>query len=130
VGEEDWLASIPQPGHYDALITHAWINPKSDITCLNVEYRIVDQAQQPYMVVEMLVLDAKHTHPRHSQSAQGKGRVKVIMETSGKPLEFRNIQAVPLALIGCRVRIAVGHKYTGDLPVPTVQGIVGAVMGT
>jgi hypothetical protein len=128
VSEEDWLASIPRPGHYDALIIHAWINPKSDITYLNVEYRIVDHDEQPYTVVEMVVLDAKQTNPRHSQSAKGKGRVKAIMEANGKPLEFRDIQAVPLALVGCRVRIAVGHKNTGDLPAPAIQGIVGPAL--
>jgi hypothetical protein len=127
VAEEDWLTDIPQPGHYDALVIHASINPKSDITYLNLSYRIVDHAGRPYVISDMTVLDAKHTNPRHSQSAQGKGRVKAIMEANGKPLQFANIQAVPLELTGCRVRIAVGHKYIEDLPAPVVQGIVGPV---
>lgn len=127
VAEEEWTKTIPQPGHYDALIVNASINPKPDIVFLNVEYRIADHAGRPYVVGDMTVLDAKPTNPRHSQSAQGKGRVMSIMETNGKPLTFRNIQAVPLELTGCRVKIAVGHKYVDGLPVPVVQGIVGPV---
>ena len=47
------------------------------------------------------------------------------MEINHKSLEFDSIQAVQPALIGCRMKIAVGHKDVGGLPVPTVQGIVG-----
>jgi hypothetical protein len=125
VAEEEWTKTIPQPGHYDALIANASINPKPDIVFLNVEYRIADHAGRPYVVGDMTVLDAKPTNPRHSQSAQGKGRVKAIMEANGKPLSFPNIQAVQHELTGCRVKIAVGHKYVNGLPVPVVQGIVG-----
>jgi hypothetical protein len=125
VAEEEWTKTIPQPGHYDAMIIRAWINPKPDIVYLNIEYRIVDQSGRPYTVIEMAVLDTQRSNPRHSQSAQGKGRVKAIMEANGQPLEFTSIQAVPLELIGCRVRIAVGNRYVEGLPVPVVQGIVG-----
>jgi hypothetical protein len=125
VAEANWNKMIPQPGHYDALIVRAWINPKSDITYLNIDYQIVDQAARPYTISEMKTLDAKPTNPRHSQSAQGKGRVKAIMEANGKPLSFESIQAVPFEMTGCRVRIAVGHKYVDGLPAPVVQGIVG-----
>jgi hypothetical protein len=127
VAEEDWENTIPSPGHYDAEIIRASINPKSDITYLTIEYQIVDQAGRPYSVIELAVLDAKRTSSRHAQSAQGKGRVKSIMEANGKPLTFSSIQAVPLELMGCRVRIAVGHKDIEGLPVPVVHGIVGPV---
>jgi hypothetical protein len=127
VAEEEWTKTIPQPGHYDALIVNASINPKPDIVFLNVEYGIADHAGRPYVVGDMTVLDAKRTNPRHSQSAKGKGRVQSIMEANGKPLTFRNIQAVPPELTGCRVKIAVGHKYVDGFPVPVVQGIVGPV---
>src|SRR4051812_1169219 len=70
VGEEDWLTDIPQPGHYDAVVIQASINPRSDITYLNISYQIVDHAVRPYVISEMMGLDAKHTNPRHSQSAQ------------------------------------------------------------
>jgi hypothetical protein len=125
VAEEEWIKTIPQPGHYDAQIIRARINPKPDIVYLNIEYRIVDQAGRPYTVTEMTVLDAKPTNGRHSQSAQGKNRVKGIMEANGKPLSFGDIQAVPIELTGCRARIAVGHRDADGLPVPVVQGIVG-----
>jgi hypothetical protein len=105
----------------------ASINPKSDITYLNLDYKVRDLAGKSFVIAEMLVLDAAITNPRYTQSAQGKARVKAIMEANTRPLEFANIQAVPLALIGCRARIAVGHKYVEGLPVPTVQGIVGPI---
>jgi hypothetical protein len=127
VSERDWEKSIPQPGQYDALIISASINPKSDITYLNIDYKIQDQTGQAFTLAEMLILDAKPTNPRYAQSAQGKGRVKAVLEANGKPITFRDIQAVPLALLGCQVRIAVGHKYMEGLPTPTVQGVVGPV---
>jgi hypothetical protein len=76
-------------------------------------------------LTDFLVLDAPRADSVYTRSAQGKGRVKAIMEANGKPLQFSDIQAVPASLIGCSITIAVGHRDVDGLPAPSVQGVVG-----
>jgi hypothetical protein len=124
VDEKDWANTIPQPGHYAAVILNASISPKAEITYLHLEYEIIDHVGHPFIITEMLTLDAKRTSSRYSQSVEGKGRVRGILKACGKPLKFSGIEEVPKALIGCRLTIAVGHKYVEELPTPKVLGVV------
>jgi hypothetical protein len=126
VGEDDWTQTIPKPGHYAATVAKASIDLKSRVTYLYIDYMFKDDAGRRFTVADYpLVLDAAPQDRLYSRSAQGKGRVKAIMEANARPLQFTSIQAVPLALIGCRVTIALGHRDVDGLPVPSVQGIVG-----
>jgi hypothetical protein len=124
VAEDDWAAAIPKPGHYAATVTSASIKLKSQVVFLSINYRIADGDGAQFMLADFLVLDAPREDSVYTRSAQGKGRVKAIMEANGKPLQFSNIQAVPEALIGCSITIAVGHRDVDGLPAPCVQGIV------
>jgi hypothetical protein len=125
VAKDDWAAEIPNPGHYAATVTSASIKLKSKVVFLSIDYRIVDNDGRPFTLTDFLVLDAPQEDSVYIRTAQGKGRVKGIMEANGKALQFSDIQAVPAALIGCRVTIAVGHRDVDGLPAPTVHGIVG-----
>jgi hypothetical protein len=124
VAEDDWVNTIPPPGQYNATIAGATIHPKSSAIYLGLEYRIVSNGQ-PFILTELLVLDADPGAPIYSQSARGKGRVKSIMEVNGRSLWFPSIGEVPRALIGCRVMIAVRHKNIDGLPTPLVLAVVG-----
>jgi hypothetical protein len=125
VGEDAWVQAILKPGHYPATVVDARINPRSGVVYLNIEYAIRGDDGRRFIVTDFLVLDAPPQNRQYTRSTEGKGRVKAIMEANGKPLQFASIQAVPLALIGCRVTIAVGHRDADGLPVPKVQGVVG-----
>jgi hypothetical protein len=125
VAEDDWAQAIPKPGHYPATVVNSWINPRSGVVYLNIEYAIPGDDGRRFIVTDFLVLDAPLQDRQYTRSAEGKGRVKAIMEANSKPLQFSSIQAVPLALVGCRITIAVGHRDADGLPVPKVQGIVG-----
>jgi hypothetical protein len=124
VAEDDWLKTIPPLGHYPAAISGSVIL-KSGIAWLKLEYVIQHNVGQRHTLSELLVLDADPQDPKYSQSVRGKGRLKAIMEVNGRPLTFSDINEVPKALLGCRAIIAVVHKDTDGLPVPTVRGIVG-----
>jgi hypothetical protein len=126
VSEDEWAKTIPPPGHYQATVVDASINPKSNVTWLKINYRIQNGDGPPFPLEELLLLDADRQDPLYSRSAQGKSRVKVLMEANGRPLTFTTIHEVPKALMGCRAMIAVGHKNNDGLPVPIVKGIVGS----
>jgi hypothetical protein len=127
VGEDVWTQTIPKPGHYPATVVDARINPRSGVVYLNIEYAILGNDGRRFIVTDFLVLDAPPQDRQYTRSAEGKGRLKGILEANGKPLQFASIQAVPLALIGCKVTIAVDHRNTDGLAVPRVRGIVGPV---
>jgi hypothetical protein len=125
VAEDDWAKTIPPPGHYEATVVRASNHQKSRVTYLRIEYSIQNGDGLRLTLDELLPLDADRQDTLYSRSAQGKSRVKTIMEANSRPVTFATIHDVPKALIGCRTIIAVVHKNTDGLPVPIVKGIVG-----
>jgi hypothetical protein len=125
VAEDDWTKTIPSPGHYEATVVRASIHPKSNVTYLKIEYSIQNGDGLRLALDELLPLDADPHDALYSRSAQGKSRVKAIMEANSRPLTFATVHEVPKALIGCRAIITVAHKNIDGLPVPIVKGIVG-----
>jgi hypothetical protein len=125
VDEADWTQTIPIPGHYVATVVDAAIHIKSDTAYLRIEYSVLNGDDQRFRLDELLPLHAGREGSNYFRSAQGKGRVNSIMTTNGGPLRFADILDVPKALKGCRVVIAVKHKYIEGLPTPVVNGIVG-----
>ena len=76
----------------------------------------------------ILALDAPLSSADYSRTAEGKGRVKQILQINDTPEEtikdFTDIQEL---LPGMRVRIEVRHKIVSGLLVPRVQAILGKV---
>ena len=126
---EAWEASILKPGVYDATVVSARVNPKNVITWLNIVFEVTGEHGEVRQIESLSALDAPPSSPRYSDTAQGRGRVKAILEANGRPLAFSSVDEVARALTGCRVSILIGSRTRDGLRVPTVDSIQGPASG-
>jgi hypothetical protein len=118
----DWRV-LPQ-GAYSATIDDVRVNFGA-LIWLTLSYRVRHE-DETYFVSELLALEAPLGSPGYARTAEGKGRIKQILQIHNVPEEniqtFTDIQKV---LQGLNVRIEVIHKIVHDLPVAHVRAILG-----
>ena len=120
----DWRV-LPM-GAYSATIDDVRVNFGA-LTWLGITYR-VQYAEEDYSVSEILALDAPLSSADYSRTAEGKGRVKQILQINDLPVEtIKDFTDIQKLLPGMSVRIEVTHKFVSGLPVPRVQAILGKV---
>lgn len=118
----DWRV-LPM-GAYSATIDDVRINFAAT-TWLRITYR-VQHAEEDYSVSEILALDAPLHSADYSRTAEGKGRIKQILQIHGLAEEtIKDFTDIQKLLPGMSVRIEVRHKNVSGLLVPRVQAILG-----
>jgi hypothetical protein len=118
----DWRV-LPM-GAYSATIDDVRIN-FSATTWLGITYR-VQHAEEDYSVSEILALDAPLHSADYSRTAEGKGRIKQILQIHGLAEEtIKDFTDIQRALLGLSLRIEVTHKLVSGLPVPRVHSVLG-----
>ena len=94
-------------------------------TYLRLSYKIQHDGEL-YYLHEMLTFDAPIASPQHQRAAEGKGRVKQILQVHGlSESEIKDFDDVERVLRGLRVTMLTTLKKQNGLPVPCVSGILG-----
>ena len=121
----DWRV-VPQ-GQHDATIEQIELN-FSAVTWLKIGYRIQFQGQD-YWILEMLALDAPLESPDYQRTAEGKGRIRQILQVLGlSENDIQDFADIETKLRGAQVQIVVAHKSQHGLPVPVVRAVIGKGM--
>jgi hypothetical protein len=116
------------PGVYDAVVDDVDFSTKA-MVWLMVVYRVQHEGQA-FRLREILALDAAETSADYQRTAEGKGRIKQILDAHGIALSsIKDYPDIPTLLIGKAVRITVSHKTENGLKVPHVRGVSGQTEG-
>jgi hypothetical protein len=118
----DWRV-VPQ-GQHNAIIEQVELN-FSAVTWLKIGYRIQFEGQD-YWIREMLALDAPLDAPSYQRTAEGKGRIRQILQVlSLSENDIQDFADIETRLGGAQVQIIVAHKSQHGLPVPVVRAVIG-----
>jgi hypothetical protein len=111
-------------GEHIAVIDEVCIN-FAKIVWLTIVYRIQHEGEE-FRIREMLALEAPTASADYQRTAEGKGRVKQILDAHNVlPSEIKDFVDIPELLRGKAVRIVVSHKEESGLKVPRVSSVVG-----
>jgi hypothetical protein len=123
----DWRVA-PQ-GQHNAMIEQVELN-FSAVTWLKIGYRIQFQGQD-YWIRELLAFAAPLDHPDYQRTAEGKGRVRQILQVLGlSENDIQDFADIETKLHGAQVQIVVAHKSQHGLPVPVVRAVIGKAMAS
>jgi hypothetical protein len=118
----DW--DVLPPGVYDAAIHEVDFKFGSTIDIV-IDYR-VPHGGLDYHVSEWLTLDAPRNSPLYNATAQGKGRIRQILDAYEEKLRAKlEPTEIVAALKGKVLRVAITHRMINDLPVPKITGVLG-----
>ena len=118
----EWRA-LP-PGTYDAIVDEVDFSFKA-MVWLMVVYRVQHEGQE-FRLREVLALDASETSADYQRTAEGKGRIKQILDAHGIAMSsIKDYPDIPALLKGRAVRITVSHKTENGLKVPHVRAVSG-----
>jgi hypothetical protein len=122
----EWRA-LP-PGTYDAIVDEVDFSFKA-MVWLMVVYR-VHHGGQEFRLRELLALDASETSADYQRTAEGKGRIKQILDAHGiATSSIKDYPDIPALLKDKAVRITVSHKTENGLKAPYVRGVSGQTEG-
>jgi hypothetical protein len=118
----DWC---PLPaGVHDAIISKVSLH-FGGATFVTLSYQVRHDGKD-YCVHELLTFDAPIGSPQHQRSAEGKGRVKQILQAHGRSeSEIQDYDDVERVLCGLRVKIHTVLRNQNGLPVPRVLEFLG-----
>src|SRR6516165_5411109 len=95
------------------------------VVWLNVVYRVQHEGHE-FRLREFLAFDAAETSADYQRTAEGKGRIKQILDAHGIAMSsIKDYPDIPTLLIGKAVRITVSHKTENGLKVPHVRAVSG-----
>ena len=118
----EWRA-LP-PGVYDAIVDDVEFSFKSMVWLIVVYW--VQHEGQEFRLREVLALDASETSADYQRTAEGKGRIKQILDAHAIPMSsIKDYPDIPALLKGKTVRITVSHKTENGLKVPHVRAVSG-----
>ena len=97
----------------------------STITWLKIGYHIRCQSED-YWVTEMLGLEAPADSLDYRRTAEGKGRIRQVLQVLGlSEDDIRNFADIEAKLRGAQVQIVVAHRIQYGLLVPVVRAVIG-----
>ena len=97
----------------------------STITWLKIGYHIRCQSED-YWVTEMLALEAPADSLDYRRTAEGKGRIRQVVQVLGlSEHDIREFADIEAKLRGVQVQIVVAHRIQYGLPVPVVRAVIG-----
>ena len=97
----------------------------STITWLKMGYHIRSQGED-YWVTEMLALEAPADSLDYRRTAEGKGRIRQVVQVLGlSEHDIREFADIEAKLRGAQVQIVVAHRIQYGLPVPVVRAVIG-----